>query len=155
MNENLTVEQIQLQQIDELKTKMENMVDPEEHKKLLEQYDTLLKDHINKRPVPKVEKDTRSAKEIAQGMMKNEPKSNREYVKEALAYREAMLKEKGIDPFSDGKTDPKDINKVVETLQTLIDDSEGDLDFRMRMQNALVDDPQVIALLKARKKGGK
>ena len=39
--EERTVEQIQLETIQELKAKMDAMVDPEEHAKLKTQYDTL------------------------------------------------------------------------------------------------------------------
>jgi hypothetical protein len=154
--EERTVEQIQLETIQELKAKMDAMIDPEEHAKLKTQYDTLLKSMINKRPAPEQNNlPQKSANELAKEIIENKPVSNREYVKRALDYREAMIREYGKDPFTDGKTDVNEINKTVEALQYLVEDSDNDSDFRYKFDQIVKDDPQIAQMLKAKKKGGK
>ena len=60
-----------LAKIEELKQKMDAMIDPEEHAKLQEEHDKLLNDYINKRPTPKKEViEYRKPAEIA-GEMKH------------------------------------------------------------------------------------
>lgn len=153
--EERTVEQIQLETIQELKAKMDAMVDPGEHAKLKTQYDTLLKSMINKRPAPEqIQVVKKSAKEVAKEIISNKPMSNREYVKKALEYRDAMILEYGKDPFNDGKTDQNEINQTVEALKYLVEDSENDSDFRYKFDQIVKDDPQIVAMLKAKKKGG-
>ena len=154
--EERTVEQIQLETIQELKAKMDAMIDPEEHAKLKTQYDTLLKSMINKRPAPEqLNTPQKTAKELAKEIIENKPVSNREYVKRALDYREAMIHEYGKDPFTDGKTDVNEINKTVEALQYLVEDSDNDSDFRYKFDQIVKDDPQIAQTLKAKKRGGK
>ena len=154
--EERTVEQIQLETIQELKAKMDAMIDPEEHAKLKTQYDTLLKSMINKRPAPEqTNLPQKTAKELAKEIIENKPVSNREYIKRALDYREAMIREYGKDPFTDGKTDVNEINKTVEALQYLVEDSDNDSDFRYKFDQIVKDDPQIAQMLKAKKKGGK
>ena len=152
--EERTVEQIQLETIQELKSKMDAMVDPEEHAKLKTQYDTLLKTMINKRTPPAEEVKVRSAKEIANEFIQNKPVSNREYVKLALEYRQAVLNETGKDVFNDGKADTTEVNKVVQALTYLVEESDNDSDFRYKFDQIVKDDPQIAAMLRAKKKGG-
>ena len=152
--EERTVEQIQLETIQELKAKMDAMIDPEEHAKLKTQYDTLLKTMINKRTPQPEEVKVRSAKEIAKEFIKNEPVSNREYIKRALEYREAVIREQGKDPFNDGKADALETQKVADALKFLVEDSDNDSDFRYKFDQIVKDDPQIAAMLRAKKKGG-
>ena len=152
--EERTVEQIQLETIQELKAKMDAMVDPEEHAKLKTQYDTLLKSMINKRTPVVEEVKVRSAKEIAKEFIKNEPVSNRDYIKRSLEYREAVIREQGKDPFNDGKTDALETQRVADALKYLVEDSDNDSDFRYKFDQIVKDDPQIAAMLRAKKKGG-
>lgn len=153
--EERTVEQIQLETIQELKAKMDAMVDPEEHAKLKTQYDTLLKSMINKRTPVEEPPQTRPAKELAKEFIKNEPMSNREYVKQALEYRDAMIKEFGKDPFNDGKTDPAETQRVADALQKMVQESDSDSEFRYLFDQTVKDDADIAQMLKAKKKGGK
>ena len=143
--DNKTVEQIQLEQIEELKTKLESMVDPEEYKKVNEQYKTLLNDYVNKRQVPQQTVVTKSAKEIANDFIKNKKMTNREYIQKALEYREAVLLETGHDPFSDKEADPNDVEKTASILKEVLNQTDGDVDFRILLNNVMVDDPQLAA----------
>ena len=153
--EERTVEQIQLETIQELKAKMDAMVDPEEHAKLKTQYDTLLKSMINKRTPVEEKPTTRPAKELAKEFIKNEPMSNREYVKQALEYRDAMIKEFGKDPFNDGKTDPAETQRVADALLKMVQESDSDSEFRYLFDQTVKDDADIAQMLKAKKKGGK
>ena len=154
--EERTVEQIQLETIQELKAKMDAMVDPEEHAKLKTQYDTLLKSMINKRPAPIEEQPkTKPAKELAKDFIQNQQISNRAYIKNALEYRQAMIKEFGKDPFNDGKTDPAETQRVADALQKMVDESDSDSEFRYLFDQSVEDDPDLAKMLKAKKKGGK
>lgn len=150
------VEISQLEAIEELKTQMDTMVDPDEFKKLQEEYDKLLKDYVNKRPVKekKAPEVIRPAKEIAQEISKieNGNISNREYIAKALEYRKAFMNESGIDPFSDNGEITEDSKEVAGKLQKLLDENESASDFRMRMNTVLKDDPQLLRTLNKRKK---
>lgn len=154
--EERTVEQIQLETIQELKAKMDAMVDPEEHAKLKTQYDTLLKSMINKRPAPiEDQPQMKPAKELAKEFIQNQQISNRAYIKNALEYRQAMIKEFGKDPFNDGKTDPAETQRVADALQKMVDESDSDSEFRYLFDQSVEDDPDLAKMLKAKKKGGK
>lgn len=150
------VEISQLEAIEELKTQMDTMVDPDEFKKLQEEYDKLLKDYVNKRPVKekKASEVIRPAKEIAQEISKieNGNISNREYIAKALEYRKSFMNESGIDPFSDNGEITEDSKEVAGKLQKLLDENESASDFRMRMNTVLKDDPQLLRTLNKRKK---
>jgi hypothetical protein len=154
----LTTEELQLQTIDELKTKMDTMVDPEEYKKLQGQYKKLMDDYVNRRPAPKVEtKVLRSTKEIAKEIahIKSGDITNRDYVEKTLEYREAHLHEFGTDPFADfssnGAGKPTDDTvEVANTLKTLLDENPSPVDFRIKLNSVLQDDSQLIAKLRRR-----
>jgi len=153
-----TVEELQLQQIEEMKLKMESMVDPEEFKKLQLQYKKLLDDYVNKRPVPKTEQPTiRPTKEIAKEFqsIQNGDITNRDYVAKALEYRKAHINEFGKDPFSDfgqqgSGVSTEDTNEVATVLQTLLDENPSPVDFRIKLNSVLKDDPQLVAKLRKR-----
>ena len=156
--EDLTVEELQLQKIEEMKSKMDQMVDPEEFKKLQDQYKKLMDDYLNKRPEPKPEKkEITPVKEVAQKLasIKNGDISNREYIKTALEYRESFIHETGKDPFTDfGESGPQEpnteTNKVANTLQTLLDENETNTSFRIALNEVLKDDPKLMATLRKR-----
>lgn len=160
MNENeKTVEELQLDQIEQLKQKMEKMVDPTEHAKLKEQYERLLNDYVNKRPAPQAEKPViRPVKEVAKALasVRDGDISNRDYIKLALEYREAYMAQFGTDPFTDfgahGSGEPTaDSEEVAEKLKKLLDDNETPVGFRIAMNESLRDDPQLAAMINKRK----
>lgn len=153
-----TVEELQLQQIEDMKQKMEAMVDPEEFKKLQEQYKKLLNDYVNKRPVPKATEPTiRPTKEIAKEFqtIRNGDISNRDYISKALEYRKSYIAEFGLDPFTDfGQHGPQspnsDTEQVAEALQKLLDENQSPVDFRIKLNSVLQDDPQLANKLRKR-----
>ena len=143
--EELTVEQIQMQKIEELKQQIATMVDPVKHAELTKQYETLLNEYVNKRQAPQQTIVTKNAKEIANEFLKNKKMTNREYVSKALEYREAVILETGKDPFMDKDADPLEVEKTVDTLKNVLDNTDSDVDFRILLNNVLVDDPQLVA----------
>ena len=153
-----TVEELQLEQIETLKKQMENMVDPAKYAELQKQYKKLLDDYVNKRPAPTPQPQTlRPVKEIAREFqnIKNGDISNREYVAKVLEYRKSYMKEFGTDPFTDfgsgGSGQPtSDTEEVAEKLQKLLDENESAVDFRIKMNSMLQDDPQLMSKLRKR-----
>ena len=152
-------EQVYLDQIADLKKQMdENMISKEDYDKLLKEHKKLLNDYVNRRPAPKVEdKETRKASEVAKELIKikNRDITNRDYIAKTLEYREAHLKEFGTDPFTDfGQNGPQkptdDTNMVASTLKTLLEENPSPVDFRIKLNSVLQDDPQLMAKLRKR-----
>ena len=163
MNENIEPkdeqEKIYLDQIADLKKQMdENMISKEDYDKLLKEHKKLLNDYVNRRPAPQVEvKETRKASEVAKELIKikNRDITNREYIAKSLEYREAHIKEYGTDPFTDfGQNGPQkpteDTNKVASTLKALLEENPSPVDFRIKLNSVLQDDPQLMAKLRKR-----
>jgi len=149
-----TLEQIQLEQIESLKTQMSAMVDPEEYKKLKSQYETLLNDYVNKRTPPKIEPPkVRPTKEVAAELskIKSGDVANRDYIAKALEYRTAFLREYGKDPFSDNGQPNPETEEVVTKLQVLLDQYQNASDFRHHLNELLQDDPQTLAKLRKKR----
>lgn len=153
-----TTEEMYLAQIQELKDKMDQMVDPEEHKKLQAQHKKLMNEYVNRRPVVKKEEKTiRPAKDVASEIskIKNADITNREYIAKALEYRASHIHQYGTDPFTDfGSNGPnkptEETNMVATTLQTLLDENPSPVDFRIKLNSILQDDPQLLAKLRKR-----
>ena len=152
-------EQVYLNQIEALKKQMdEGMIDKAVYDKLLKDHKKLLDDYVNRRPAPKVEViPTRKASEVAKELIKvkNRDITNRDYISKTLEYREAHLKEFGTDPFTDfGQNGPQkptdDTNMVASTLKTLLDENPSPVDFRIKLNSVLQDDPQLMAKLRKR-----
>ena len=152
-------EQVYLDQIEALKKQMdEGMIDKAVYDKLLKDHKKLLDDYVNRRPAPKQEViQTRKASEVAKELIKvkNRDISNRDYIAKTLEYREAHLKEFGTDPFTDfGQNGPQkptdDTNMVASTLKTLLDENPSPVDFRIKLNSVLQDDPQLMAKLRKR-----
>ena len=156
--EEQTTEEMYLEQINDLKAKMDTMVDPAEYKKLQAQHKKLMDDFVNRRPAPKVQEvKVRPAKEVAQELskVKNGDITNRDYVAKTLEYREAHIHEFGTDPFTDfgsnGPNQPTEETKsVAQTLKTLLDENPSPVDFRIKLNSVLQDDAQLLAKLRKR-----
>lgn len=152
-------EKIYLDQIADLKKQMdENMISKEDYDKLLKEHKKLLNDYVNRRPAPQVEvKETRKASEVAKELIKikNRDITNREYIAKTLEYRDAHIKEYGTDPFTDfGQNGPNkptdDTNMVASTLKALLEENPSPVDFRIKLNSVLQDDPQLMAKLRKR-----
>ena len=157
--EDQTTEDMYLEQIQELKAKMDNdMISKEEYLKLKAQHKKLMDDFVNRRPVvKKTEKTIRPAKDVASeiSMIKNADITNREYIAKALEYRASHIHQYGTDPFTDfGSNGPnkptEETNMVASTLQTLLDENPSPVDFRIKLNSILQDDPQLLAKLRKR-----
>ena len=149
----LSVEELQLKTIEEMKEKMDSMIDPVEYQKLKSSYDKLLNDYINKRPTPKVDvqEKPKSAKELSSILLKANNQnqlSNRDYVKASLEYREAMIREHNIDPFMDKDSKPEEVKEVVTALSSIVEESKDDLDFRHLYDKTFKDDPMLLAKIR-------
>jgi len=155
-----STKQLQLKKIEEMKKKMETMVDPVEYQKLKDEYSTLLDEYVNKRePIVPIEKKLRPAQEIAKELanIKDGNISNRAYIEKTLEYRTSHIKEFGTDPFADfGATgsgqENADTKQVVQVLETLLKENPSPVDFRIKLNSVLKDDPQLMSKLKRRKK---
>lgn len=156
-----TVEELQMEQINEMKVKLDAMIDPEEHAKLKTEYDKLLKDYVNKRPAPKKEEPTvRPVKEIALELQSigDNTVTNREYIAKSLEYRQAHINEFGTDPWTDfTQTGPDQetatTKKVADTLQRLVDENPTASGFRIALESTMKDNRQLLSkLAKARQK---
>lgn len=148
----------QMEVIAEMKIKMDAMIDPEKHAELKTEYDKLLKDYVNKRPVPKKkEKVLRPIKEIAQELatISSGDITNREYIEKSLEYREAYIKKFGTDPFTDSTTDgPSEptpqTKKVAESFQKLLDENPSPIDFRLKMNSVMKDNATLLRNMRKR-----
>lgn len=150
------VEIMQLEKIAEMEEKMSKMVDPVEFEKLKNAHKKLLDDYINRRQPPKQEEpQTRPAKDIATELakIKSGDISNRAYIEKALEYRKAHIKEFGTDPFTDfGQHGPQkatdETNQVATVLEKLLEENPNPVDFRIKLNSVLKDDPQLMAKLR-------
>lgn len=145
-----------LEKIAEMKEKMDQMIDPEKFKELQAEYKKLLDEYVNKRIPPKKEEETlRPTKEIAKDLIKvrSSDITNRDYIKTALEYRKAHIKETGRDPFTDfGESGPQEpneqTNKIASTLEKLLEENETPTSFRIALNEVLKDDPKLISKLR-------
>jgi pyruvate/oxaloacetate carboxyltransferase len=150
-----TVEQINLEKLEEMKQQMENMVSGEEYNKIKAEYEKLLNEYINKRPAPKEEiVKPRNPREIINDI--NNAKLNRDYISKVLEYRDAVLQETGKDVFADVSTTglgnpTPDTEEVANALQSLLESTDSPAEFNFRLEQMLVDDAAVIASIKANK----
>lgn len=143
----------------ELKEKLDQAIDPKEHAKLKADYKKAMDDFVNRRPAPvKKEIKLRPAKEIAKELasIQGGGITNRDYVAKSLEYRKSHIKEFGTDPFSDfGQNGPgmetDDTREVASVLQTLLDENESPVDFRIKLNSVLADDLTLISKLRKRK----
>jgi len=156
----LAEENINLKAIDELKAKLDKAVDPVEHAKLKADYKALMTEFTNRRPAPKVEeKVLRPVLEIANELKHIESGdiSNRDYIVKSLEYREAHIKEFGTDPWTNFSSEgpeesTPDTVKVASILQTLIEENESPVDFRIKLNSILKDDPKLMQALNKKNK---
>lgn len=154
-----TVEQMQLEQIETLKQQMEVMVPSTELDQIKEQYNQLLNEYVNKRPVVKQKSDLKPAKEYAEILHKatpnDKPLTNRAYIENAINYRKAMLNEFGVDVFSDDGKTTTDTEEVSLGLETLLTEFQEDADFKHELGKALVDDKSVLNAIRQRQQANK
>ena len=156
----LAEENINLKAIEDLKAKLDKAVDPIEHAKLKADYKALMTEYTNRRPAQKVEEvKLRPVIEIAKELQNIESGdiSNREYIVKSLEYREAHLKEFGTDPWTNFSSEgaeeaTADTKEVAKVLQDLVNENESAVDFRIKLNSVLKDDPKLIQALNKKNK---
>lgn len=144
---------IYMQQIEELKTKMDTMIDPDEYKRLEEERNKLLNDYVNKRPAPVIDVAPTYSKEDVENLAKQltEAKdiTNIDYVKLSLEHREAMLAVYDKDPYGLNGEKSADTEAAANFYKSLLEESSTPSQFRMRFEEYTKDDPTVIQKLRA------
>lgn len=165
-NQVTETDQMYLDQIEELKNRIDNeMVPKEELVKLQAQHKKLLDEYVNRRPVVKNEVKIRPAKELAAELMKAESGNmlNRDYVALALEYRDAFIKERGQDPFSNSILTNKgvefekagtneDANEIAAGFKHILDNSEDSVSFNIRLGSIMQDDQGIISKIRKNRK---
>ena len=109
---------------------------------------SLVDEYINNRGQDKKE-DLKPPITYAQTFLKKDnPMSNRDYIKNALEYRESMLKETGYDVFGDKGVSTEQTEKVARVLGEVLETTEGQAEFRLKMNEVLKDDAVLVASLR-------
>lgn len=152
-----------LKKIKELK---ENSVSLDEYNRLKEEKNQIINQVLNGENIENEEQDTRSVDDIRKTLFGKgaEKLSNREYIENALALREKVIAEGGLDPFlpygskiQPDTNDVETVERIVETLQDCIKSANGDDDaFNVAFTQRLVEPPMAkvaTAIAKQRKKG--
>ena len=141
-----------LDQIETLKKKMESMVEGDEYNKVLAEHKKLTNDYINKRqPVKSIEAVTLSAKELTRELNRKDL-TKVEHIKLSLDYRDAVKSETGKDVWVGAGITEQDAQKVEEHYRGLLEEyGDNPSEFTYRFDQSLVDDPDVMMALRARK----
>ena len=161
--EERTIDEIQADRIKELEQQVNEAADPQELAKAKKAYNDLLKQHIDRRPVPEAKKEVlRPASEIVFELrqVKDGDMTNRKFWAKSLEYRKSYMSETGKDPWtdfsntgSDQKT--KQTEKVATAIEQLLEENTSDVDFRIKLNSIMKDDQNVLAVLAERKKQAK
>lgn len=150
---------VYMKQIEDLKSKMDSMVDPDKYKKLEEERNKLLNDYINKRPTPKVEEASVYSKEdverLAKELTSAKDITNIDYVKLSLEHREAMLAVYDKDPYGLNGEKSRESNEIAEFYKQLVEDSKTPSQFRMKFEEYVKDDPIVIQKIRTARQSRK
>ena len=161
MEEQKTIEELQMEQINELKDRMDKMVDSAEHAKLKKEYETLLKDYVNKRPAPKTTEKKPYTPEDVKNLGKKLASmgqgnvTNREYIESALEHRQAMLDVYDKDPFGLNGQKSLESQQAADFFKWALTESKTASHFKMLVSEQLTDDPivlQKVAVAKAEAK---
>lgn len=114
-------------------------------KKVLE---TTLVDKRNPNPI---EDELKPASFYADLFLNGKEMNNKTYVENALKYREAFMKETGLDPFGDKGVTGEEVEEVVEMLKEAAK-QESSMDFKHFLDKTLKDDQVIKSLIEKRKK---
>lgn len=140
-----------LAEIEVLKKKMETMVEGEEYNKVLAEHKRLTQDFINKRQPATVIEDKRTSKELS-GALMNRDLTKVEHVKLSLEYRDAVKRETGKDPWVGAGISEQEAGQVEQHFKSLLEEyGDNPNEFTYRFDNSLIDDPEMMMALRARK----
>lgn len=143
------VEDLKLKQIEELRLRLENAVSKEDYEKLKKEYETLLNDFVNKRPV-QTEKSKVSFKEAKDAFVKvieSGNSSEKDFFEKGLQYRDAFIEEFGVDPSTDTvhkkgqailpSKETKQTKAIADALKSMLESSETDQDFEYKIKKEI------------------
>ncbi len=145
------IDQNYLEQISELKSKMESMVPGDEYTRVLEEHKRLTEEYINKRQPVQKQEVFASAQDLSKKLASG--KLNKvEHVKASLEYRDAVRREHGKDVWVGAGITEQEAEQVAEHYKTLLEEyGDNPSEFTYRFDSTIVDDPQVLVAIKAKK----
>lgn len=157
-NENVIdpVETNYLEQIADLKLKLDQAVDQTKYDDLVKEHKKLTDEFINRRqpvkpekpklrPVAEINKDLRS--------FDNDSVTNRKFLETSLEYRNAYLAETGKDPFTQNSDAPTaDSQRVADGIQFLLDEFPNDNDFNYQFSQMVSDAPALDSIMRNRRR---
>ena len=149
-------EQMVLDQLASLKTKMDVMVDPEKYKELEAQHKKLLEDYVNKRPAPQQTQTHITTREDVDALSRqlatgSKDVTNREYIEISLKHRQAVLDVYDKDPFGlNGQKSPE-AQEAADFFTKILEEAKTPTQFRMLMDQYVKDDPVVLQKIRAAK----
>lgn len=147
-----TLEANYLEQIAELKAKMETMVPGEEYNKVLAEHKRLTDDYINKRPAPTNETHAYTKEDLekfSRELANASNKTNRAYVELSLKHRKAMLDVFDKDPFGLNGQKSQEAEQAAQFFETMLEEAKTDTQFRMLMDQQIYDDPVVMQKIRS------
>lgn len=145
-----------IEQINELKTKMETMVAGEEYNKVLVEHKRLTQEYVTKRPASEPEVIVYREPQVILRDLNKREQSNRDYVKTALEYRNSVMSATGADVFTDvgnkgpGPSTPDSI-EVAEAFEKMLEESNSPAEFNYRLEQTLKDDANLVSMLRAKR----
>ena len=147
-----SIETNYLEQLDELKKKMDTMVSGEDYSKVLAEHKRLTQEYINKRqPVEAVVENRLSAKQLSDELLKRDL-TKLEHVKLSLEYRDAVKRETGKDPWIGAGITEQEAAQVEKHFTGLLEEyGDNPNEFTYRFDQSLVDDPELMMALKAKR----
>lgn len=146
------LEEQYLEQIAELKAKMETMVPGEEYNRVLAEHKRLTDDYINKRPAPINETHAYTKEDyetLSRELANSSNKTNRAYVELALKHRKASLDVYDRDPFGLNGQKSSEAEKAAQFFETVLEEAKTDTQFRMLMDQQIYDDPVVMQKIRS------
>lgn len=152
IKETVGIENNYLEEIEVLKKRMETMVGGDEYNKVLAEHKRLTQDYINKRQ-PEEEKKVPvfSSKQLSGELLKRDL-TKVEHVKLSLDYRDAVIRESGKDPWVGAGITEQDAAQVEGHFKALLEEyGDNPNEFTYRFDQSLIDDPEMMMAIKARK----
>lgn len=109
---------------------------------------------VNYRPAPSEKPKLEDPSVYAKKLSKAKNLSNKDFWETSLKYRESTLNKTGKDVWTPTGEVTAESKDLVRAITDILDTSETDIDFRMKMNNKLVEDRQISMYLaqKARAK---
>lgn len=148
-----TIETNYLEEIETLKKQMESMVPGEEYNKVLDEHKKLTNEYINKRQPQVTESEIKKSASDLSNELLNRDLNKVEHVKLSLEYRDALKRETGKDPWVGAGITEQEAKQVERHFKSLLEEyGDNPNEFTYRFDNSLIDDPDLVMALKAKRK---